>query len=164
MTLQVRAATDDDLDALAAMGAALAKLHQGWDAQRFSSKSTDDVEDGYRWWFSKEIQRKGVCFRVAVDDDSDDDSDDLAGYIYGCKEGRDWNRLLDPHVEIVDVYVRHDRRHHGVGKALIESFCAWAEKKKAGPVVLSTAAKNAEAQALFASLGFRPTMIEMTRG
>lgn len=160
MTLKVRAATEDDLDALAAMGAALAKLHHGWDAQRFSSKSTDDVEDGYRWWFGKEIQRRGVCFRVAVDDDDDV----LAGYVYGCKEGRDWNRLLDPHAELVDVYVRPDRRRHGVGKALIEAFCAWAEKKKAGPVVLSTAAKNAEAQALFASLGFRPTMIEMTRG
>ena len=159
MTLKVRAATDDDLDALAAMGAALAKLHHGWDAQRFSSKSTDDVEDGYRWWFSKEIQRKGVCFRVAVGDD-----DEVAGYVYGCKQGRDWNRLLDPHAEIVDVYVRDAFRRRGVASALVEAFVAWADKKNAGPVVLSTAAKNPEAQALFIRLGFRPTMIEMTRG
>ena len=46
----------------------------------------------------------------------------------------------------------------------MQAFCDWAEQKKAGPVVLSTAAKNDEAQRLFSSLGFRPTMLEMTRG
>lgn len=157
MTVAVRAATEDDLDELAALGAALAQLHHGWDAARFSAASTADVEDGYRWWFSQEMNKKGACFRVAIDVDGA-----LAGYVYGRKEGRDWNKLLDPHVELIDLYVRPAHRRGGVASALVEAFLVWA-KKKGGPVVLSTAAKNPEAQALFAKLGFRPTMIEMTR-
>jgi ribosomal protein S18 acetylase RimI-like enzyme len=158
MSVTVRAATHDDLDALAARGAALARLHAGWDAQRFTPASTDDVEVGYRWWFSQEIKKKNVCFRVVDGDDAG-----LAGYVYGRKEGRDYNRLLDPHADLIDLFVQPSHRRHGVGKALVLAFCDWAREKKAGPVVLTTATKNTEAQALFASLGFRPTMLEMTR-
>jgi len=174
----VRAATEDDLDELAALGAALARLHHGWDKDRFSSASTDDVEDGYRWWFSQEMKKSGVCFRVVANVAnvaSGTPAEDgvranvegdvgLCGYVYGRREGRDWNRLLDPHAALIDLYVRPAHRHNGIASALVDAFVAWAAQQKAGPVVLSTAAQNAEAQALFRKLGFRPTMIEMTRG
>jgi ribosomal protein S18 acetylase RimI-like enzyme len=46
---------------------------------------------------------------------------------------------------------------------LIEKAVEWLRERGAPRVVLWTAENNAGAQQLFAKLGFRRTMIEMTR-
>lgn len=159
----VRPATARDVPALAAMGARLAQLHHEFDASRFFYE--DSLEAGYRSWFARELKRDSVCFRVVDVDGTVAASagGGIAGYVYGNLEERDWNKLLDEHAALIDIYVRPDQRRRGVGVALGRAFCAWADEKQAPRVVLSTAAKNIEAQALFAALGFRSTMIEMTR-
>jgi RimJ/RimL family protein N-acetyltransferase len=45
----------------------------------------------------------------------------------------------------------------------MEAAMAWLREHGAPRVVLGTAEQNAGAQRLFAKLGFRRTMIEMTR-
>jgi len=54
-------------------------------------------------------------------------------------------------------------RRGGVGRALLDATIASLEARGAPMVVLSTAERNEAAQRLFASAGFRRTMIEMTR-
>ncbi len=56
-----------------------------------------------------------------------------------------------------------DHRRQGVGRQLLEAAIAALIQLGAPQVQLSTAAPNKGAQKLFASLGFRPTLIEMTR-
>jgi ribosomal protein S18 acetylase RimI-like enzyme len=51
----------------------------------------------------------------------------------------------------------------GVASALVDAACEWFRSVGAPRVVLWTAEKNDGAQRLFARLGFRRTMIEMTR-
>ena len=54
-------------------------------------------------------------------------------------------------------------RQRGVGRRLAEAALAFLTARGAPRVVLSTAERNEAAQRLFASMGFRRTMIEMTR-
>jgi ribosomal protein S18 acetylase RimI-like enzyme len=50
-----------------------------------------------------------------------------------------------------------------VATALMEAAIEWLRGRGAPRVVLGTAERNAAAQRLFEKLGFRRTMIEMTR-
>ena len=152
----VRPATPRDLDALAWMGAELARIHHGFDPLRFMYG--EGFERGYRSWFAQELANADVCFRVV-----DDEAGAAVGYVYGRLEGKDWADLLDDHAALIDIYVKPDARLHGAGEALLRAFCAWADDKGAPRVVLSTATPNVAAQKLFARVGFRSTMIEMTR-
>jgi ribosomal protein S18 acetylase RimI-like enzyme len=62
-----------------------------------------------------------------------------------------------------DVIVDPEHRRRGVGRLLLDATLAYLRSRAAPRVVLSTAVQNEAAQRLFASLGFRRTMIEMTR-
>src|SRR5262249_45023471 len=86
----------------------------------------------------------------------------VVGYAYGSLEGRDWNMLLDAHGAIHDVCVASAHRRRGVGEALTRAMVGALSKKGAERFVLSTMVQNKPAQRLFASIGFRPTMYEMT--
>jgi ribosomal protein S18 acetylase RimI-like enzyme len=60
------------------------------------------------------------------------------------------------------VFVRQTVRRQGVGRALLEAALAWIAKKGRSQVVLWSKTNNRSAQRLFAKLGFRDTMVEMT--
>jgi ribosomal protein S18 acetylase RimI-like enzyme len=62
-----------------------------------------------------------------------------------------------------DIIVDPGYRRRGVGRRLLEAVIENMTARGAPRLVLSTAARNEAAQRLFASVGFRPTMIEMTR-
>jgi len=151
----VRAMTKDDLPSVGELAGALVRLHHEWDRRRFFLER--GVEEGYRWFFSRELGRPGVVLLVAVIDDA------IAGYVYGSLEPRDWARLLDAHGAIHDVFVAQAHRRRGVAQALMEAAIAALEGQGAQSVVLSSAMPNREGQALFKRLGFRETMIEFSR-
>ena len=71
--------------------------------------------------------------------------------------------LLESHGALHDVLVAKGARKTGVGEALVREMCARLEALGAPRVLLHTAVQNDAAQALFEKLGFRRTMIEMTR-
>ena len=78
-------------------------------------------------------------------------------------EPKDWNDLLDPYGALHDIFIDASSRRKGVARQLALETFARLEKMGAPRIVLKTAAKNESAQKFFASLGFRDTMIEMTR-
>jgi ribosomal protein S18 acetylase RimI-like enzyme len=153
--LLLRPARRDDLPAVARLAAALVRLHHAFDARRFFLP--ERVEEGYAWWFGREIDREEVVLLVAVRGGA------VVGYAYGRLEERDWNQLLDACGALHDVWVEEAERRHGVASRLVEAAVAALTAKGAPRVVLHTAAGNAAAQALFERLGFRGTMVEMTR-
>lgn len=154
--MEIRRAKRDDLPAVAVLAGELVRMHHATDPKRFLL--VDNVEQGYAWWFGKQLENPEAVILVAVDGDA------IAGYAYGSLEDRDWNMLLDEHGAIHDIYVASDRRRTGMGKALMDALIAELEKLGAERIVLSTMPSNIGAQRLFASVGFRPTMLEMTRG
>ena len=71
--------------------------------------------------------------------------------------------LRGPAGVMYDIVVDPAHRGRGVGRALLEATVAALRSRGSPQVVLSTADRNAAAQRLFESAGFRRTMIEMTR-
>lgn len=155
MTTTTRAMRKGDLDAVSKLAGQLVRQHHGFDAKRFFLP--DDPEGGYRYWLGKQLDDPEAVLVVAEVDG------EVAGYLYGGLEARDWARLLDAHGAIHDIFVDPRFRRRGVASALMRAGIAMFEAKGAKQIVLSSATPNLEAQALFESLGFRKTMVEMTR-
>jgi ribosomal protein S18 acetylase RimI-like enzyme len=155
--ITVRAAANDDLDAVAHLAAKLVHLHHALDAARFLV--TDRVEEGYRWWLAKELEEPQAVVLAAVDDADGA----IVGYAYGRMQDRNYNDLLDRCGKLHDVWVEERARRRGVARELVNEVARRLESMGAPRVVLATASANEAAQKLFASLGFRRTMIEMTR-
>jgi ribosomal protein S18 acetylase RimI-like enzyme len=153
---RVRRAESADLSRVAAMAGALVRMHHQVDPGRFLL--VDRVEEGYAWWLSRELGRAKAVVLVACR------GEDVIGYAYGSLEERDWNMLLDTHGAIHDVFVREDARRSGAGRGLVDGMIAELTQMGAPRVVLSTMVGNQAAQELFRRCGFRPTMLEMTRG
>jgi ribosomal protein S18 acetylase RimI-like enzyme len=151
----IRPARRDDLAAVARLAGELLRMHHAWDARRFFLP--DKVEEGYTWWLGRELEREEVVILVAARGDR------IVGYTYGRIEERDWNQLLDEHGALHDLFVDPAERRRGVARRLVEATLAALTAKGAPRVVLHTAAANEAAAAFFAALGFRRTMIEMTR-
>jgi ribosomal protein S18 acetylase RimI-like enzyme len=150
----IRRAKRSELGAVARMAAALVREHHARDPQRFML--VEPIEEGYRNWLDREIGRRGAVILVAEEDI------DIVGYAYGTLEERNWSELLDACGKLNDVYVKPAVRRRGIARQLIESMLIELESLGAPRVVLSAADGNRAAQQLFASVGFRRTMIEMT--
>ena len=117
--LVIRPAATGDLDAVSRLAGALVRMHHAVDAHRFLL--VDNVEEGYRWWFSRELERREAVILVAKLRSA------TVGYGYGSMEGRDWNLLLDTHGAVHDVFVAEEARGAGVGKALVMALVAALE-------------------------------------
>ena len=150
----VRPARSEDLPAVSRLAAALVRMHHRLDSRRFML--VEPVEDGYQWFFSRELERDAARILVA------EEGDRILGYAYATLEERNWNDLLDACGKLNDLYVDPTARRVGAGRALATEMLAALKARGAPRVVLLSAWKNPEAQAFFESLGFRRTMVEMT--
>ena len=88
---------------------------------------------------------------------------EVFGYVYAAIEPISWKELRDECGFIHDVVVDERGRRSGMATALIEKAVEWLRERGMPRVILGTAEKNERAQRLFTKLGFRRTMIEMTR-
>jgi ribosomal protein S18 acetylase RimI-like enzyme len=152
----IRRATAADLPALGRLGALLMRTHYEFDPQRFMDPGTDPAE-GYAWFLGRQLKDDDVVVFVAEQDG------DVIGYVYAALEPISWKELRDACGFIHDIAVEGSNRRSGTGTALMEAAIEWLRERGAPRVILGTAEKNDRAQRLFAKLGFRRTMIEMTR-
>ena len=155
MPVTVRPATARDVPALGRMGAALARQHHAFDRSRFMLP--DDLEGGYRAWLGRELAQPDAVVLVA------EDAGAPVGYAYGRLEERDWNALLDRCGYFHDLWVDVAARSRGAGRLLAGEMARHLEALGAPRVVLLAASQNLAAQRLFERLGWRPTMVELTR-
>jgi len=132
------------------------RLHHHFDPQRFMAPG-DAAESGYEWFLSTQISEEDVAVFVA------DLDGHAVGYVYAGIELRSWKELRDECGFIHDVVVEEQGRGMGVATALIETAVEWLASRGMPRVVLGTAEQNTSAQRLFTRLGFRRTMVEMTR-
>lgn len=154
--IEIRAATPEDLGQVSKLAAELVRLHHRWDSKRFML--IEPLEQGYHRFFSSQLNDADVVLLVAVRAPTE-----IVGYVYGGLEARNWNALLDRCGAIHDIHVEPSLRKQGVASKLIEAACAKLKSLGAPRVVLMSAQANAEGQRLFEKLGFRRTMVEMTR-
>ncbi|HEY4118618.1 MAG TPA: GNAT family N-acetyltransferase [Byssovorax sp.] len=154
--LVIRPAVAGDAARLGELAGGLVRFHHATDPRRFLLMP--DVERGYGKWLGREAQRDGALVLVAAQ------GDEIVGYGYATLEARDWDMLVDAHGALRDVFVDDAHRRAGVGARLLDALLAELDHRGAPRVLLSTMVDNEPAKALFASRGFRPTMVEMTRG
>lgn len=157
-TFTVRPMTPADLPAVGRLAGKLVRMHHDLDPQRFID--LPNVETGYARYFSSELKNDEVVLLVAA---TGGEGTALVGYAYGRLEPRSYDDLLEAHGKLHDVYVEESARRTGLGAALATEVVRRLTEKGAPRVVLSTAVQNEAAQRLFAKLGFRTTMLEMTR-
>ncbi len=153
----MRRATTRDLPRIGRLGALLVKTHHDFDAQRFLAPNKRTPAN-YAAFLRTQLEEPDVAIFVATG------SADTAviGYAYAALEDYDYMSLRGPAGVVHDLVVDPGQRGRGVGRLLLEAALAYLKSRGAPRVVLSTAERNLPAQRLFASLGFRPTMIEMT--
>jgi GNAT superfamily N-acetyltransferase len=153
----IRRADEADLPALGRLGATLVRLHHQFDPARFMAP-LPQLEEGYAWFLGTQLREPGVVIFVAESARSE-----IMGYVYAGLEPQSWKELRDPAGFIHDVVVDETVRRQGVAMRLLEAAADWLEGQGAPRIMLWTAEQNPAAQRLFARLGFRRTMIEMTR-
>jgi ribosomal protein S18 acetylase RimI-like enzyme len=152
----IRRARRADLGALGRLGATLLRVHHEFDRARFMAPG-DDPAGGYAWFLGTQLTKRDVRVFVAERDTA------IVGYVYAAVEPQSWKELRDEAGFIHDVLVEESARGAGVARALLDAVTAWLQGRDVPRVVLWTAHGNEPAQRLFAALGFRPTMIEMTK-
>jgi ribosomal protein S18 acetylase RimI-like enzyme len=155
-TVTIRAATRADLEAVGQLGAELMRVHYAFDRARFM-EPREDAAAGYAWFLGSELDDPQAVVLVA------DRGGEIVGYTYAGLEPQSWKELRDPAGFIHDVVVARSARGQGIATLLVEAAAHWLEQRGAPRVLLWSAELNGAAQRLFARLGFRRTMIEMTR-
>ena len=156
MPFTIRPARRADLPEVGRMGALLLRQHHAFDADRFMAPGPDP-EAGYAWFLGTQLEEEDVLLLVA------EDAGRVVGYLYAAVEPRSWKELREEAGFVHDVVVDEAFRGLGVGGALVERAAGWFTRRGMPRMVLWTAHGNAPARRLFARLGFRPTMVEMTR-
>jgi ribosomal protein S18 acetylase RimI-like enzyme len=159
-TVTIRRADARDLPALGQLGAALMRVHYAFDDRRFIPPG-EDPETGYAQFLDAQMASETVRVFVAERVVSGQPQG-IAGYVYAAVEPRSFKELRDPAGFIHDLVVAGDAQRMGIGQQLLDAAVAWLREQGTPRVLLWTAAPNAQAQRLFASRGFRATMIEMT--
>lgn len=154
--ITIRQATAADEAALGRLGAELLRLHHGFDAERFMAPGPDS-EGGYGRFLAAARANDDTLVLVA------ERVGEVVGYCYAGIEPRSWKELRDRAGFIHDVLVAENARGAGAGERLVEAAAEWMRARGVGRVMLWTAERNGRAQRLFERLGFRRTMIEMTR-
>lgn len=152
----IRSAVATDREQLGRLGAQMVAVHHAFDARRFIAP-TPDTHEVYGGFLIRQIGRPESVLRVAVQGGA------VLGYVYAGVEGNDYMALRGPAGVIYDLIVAPDYRRQGIGRALLDEAVAALSPHALPRLVLFTAERNVEAQALFASAGFHRTMVEMTR-
>ena len=152
----IRRAERRDLAAIGRLGGLLVRQHFSYDPRRFMSPA-EDIDEGYAWFLGTQLEQPDVVLFAA------ERQGEIVGYAYAGIEPQSWKELRELAGFIHDVVVDEAARGRGIGAALMEAAADWLEARGAPRLMLWTAERNAPAQRLFARLGFRRTMIEMTR-
>jgi len=152
----IRPAIVADAAALGELGALLVRSHHDFDPQRFM-RPMPGIEQGYGRFLTSQLGRDDAVVMVAERDR------EVAGYVYATLEDRSWRELRDACGYIQDIVVRDSVRRSGVATLLMNAAMEWLRNRGAPRVLLLSATPNAGAQELFSRLGFRRTMVEMTK-
>jgi ribosomal protein S18 acetylase RimI-like enzyme len=151
----IRRAEHADVPHLGRLGALLVTAHHELDGRRFFAP-TPRTQDGYAQFVATQLDAPDAAVFVAEANGA------VIGYVYVAVESYDYMSLRGPAGVVHDIIVDPERRRHGVGRRLLEVALVYVRSRGLSQIVLSTAEGNRAAQQLFASLGFRRTMVEMT--
>lgn len=152
--ITIRQATTADEETLGRHGGALMRQHHAVDPRRFLQ--VEHPEAGYGKFLVSRLAEPDSRVMVA------EHAGAVVGYVFANLEPTNWMELRGPCGVVQDLYVDETARRLGAGRALMDDAVAWIRSNGRPQVGLKTMSGNENAHRLFAALGFRPTMLEMT--
>ena len=158
--LAVRDATSADLSVIVELAISLGQLHAGYDSTRFELRAFGEgaeLRSTYSQFFEQALVDSESIVKVVVREGR------VVGYAFARLEPASFLDLAAPSGWLHDVCLAQGVRGARVGRELIGEICAALVARGATRLRLSVSPQNARARALFESLGFRQTMLEMQR-
>lgn len=154
--MTIRPVTVNDWPRVGELAELLVRTHHAFNPSRFIHPDTlrGDV---YTSRVQAEIARGHAMVHVA------EVGGRIVGYVFAGLEPESWKELRHDAGYLHDLVVDEDHRHRRIGGALVTAALEWFEARGVVRIMLWTAQQNVDAQRLFHRVGFRPTMIEMTR-
>jgi GNAT superfamily N-acetyltransferase len=153
--MTIRPATDSDWPHVRRLAESLIAGHHEFDRSRFIDLKTLDGDTYVS--HVRDMIRHGRATLLVADHDGQ-----IIGYVFAGVEAANWKELRPEAGYIHDIVVDEARRKSGSGRALMHSAIEWLTQQHVQLIMLWSAHKNTRAQRLFAELGLRPTMVEMT--
>lgn len=151
--MEVRAATVDDVDAVLPLVANTCAFHQAMDGQKYPFLR--DPARRYCNWLRGCATDGQTVFLVATDADA------IVGFLVATVDDEIPIYRVKRYGFIHDLWVEPDHRRHGLGRRLLQEAVARFGKLNVQQVRLDVLVGNAPAQKLFASCGFRQSVVEM---
>lgn len=157
MSKVVRPATVADVPHVLPMVRAICDLHHGWDPDRYDFR--DDIVDLYASWLPKRATDPRGVFLVG--ETRTDGAAVLVGFVIATIEREIPIFKFESIGFIHDLWVEPGYRRGGFGAALAREAAARLRALGVTQIRLDTAAANEPARRLFASVGFRPSTVQM---
>ena len=154
--MDIRPATPADVPVVVKMVRKLCELHQAWDPARYAFR--ENIEQMYRSWLTDRAADPRAVFLVA-----DRQERGPVAFLIGTVEREIRIYKLEEFGFLHDLWVEEDYRNEGLGRQLVMRAIERFEEIGVKQVRLDTAAANEAARKLFASCGFRATVIEMLK-
>jgi ribosomal protein S18 acetylase RimI-like enzyme len=152
--IRIRPALKADLPELVRLAALLIRTHHQFDPKRFMAQ---ERERDYPAFLLEQLASADAAIMIA------ESAGRVVGYIFAAIEPASLKELREEAGYIHDLAVLEDARGRGVAALLMAAAAEWLKSHGVPRVLLWTATENIHAQRLFERLGFRPTMVELTR-
>jgi ribosomal protein S18 acetylase RimI-like enzyme len=154
--MTTRPVAENDWPRIGELGELLVRTHHAFNPSRFihPDRLPGDL---YTSRVQAEVARGHAVVHVAEMDGR------IVGYVFAGLEPESWKELRHEAGYIHDIVVDQDYRNRRIGDALVAAAVDWFEARGVVRIMLWTAPQNVDAQRLFHRIGFRATMIEMTR-
>jgi ribosomal protein S18 acetylase RimI-like enzyme len=153
--MEIRPATAQDVPAVLPMVEKLCKLHESWDAAKYSF--LPNIPQMYDLWLRERAGHRRSVFLVA----ETSGPRKIVGVIIGTVEREIPIYRLKEFGFLHDLWVEAEYRNEGVARQLVMLAVEKFKEMGVEQVRLDTAAKNEAARRLFAACGFRESVREM---
>lgn len=152
-SMRIRPAAGADVASVLPMVAKLCELHRRWDASKYGF--VDDIVARYERWLPERAADPRSVFLVA------DAGTAIVGFIVGTVEREIPIYVVKEFGFVHDTWVEPAWRGRGAGKQLAIEALRKFSGMGLSQVRLDTAMANDAARALFTSVGFRSSVVEM---
>jgi ribosomal protein S18 acetylase RimI-like enzyme len=158
--MEIRNARPEDVPAVLPMVRKLCALHESWDPAKYGFLA--DTADKYDGWLRKRAADPRSVFLVAERSaTSEESAAAIAGFLIATMEKEIGIYRIKEFGFIHDLWVDEEYRHEGLARQMVMLAVERFKAIGAMQVRLDTAANNDPARALFATCGFRPSVVEM---
>ncbi len=151
--MQIRSATPADIPAVLPMVAKICALHESWDNAKFGI--LPHPEKRYEKWLQRLATDERSIFLVAEYEEK------LVAFVAASMEREIAIYRLQEYAIIHDLWVEPEYRQNGIARQMVMMTIENFQQMGVKQIRLDTAAANERARQLFASCGFRVSVVEM---